>query len=145
MGDPLRVLVTGGAGFIGSHVVDRLLAAGHRPTIFDLRPSPYHDRHCVPAVTGDLADLEKLEKAMAAQDVVIHLAATADVGEVEAAPLDAETRNARGTAHVLEAARRTGVKRVVYASTIWVYSDTREPVVDECAALCPPAHFYTAT
>jgi UDP-glucose 4-epimerase len=145
MGDPLRVLVTGGAGFIGSHVVDRLLAAGHRPTIFDLRESPYHDRRTVPAVTGDLADLDRLEKAMADQDVVIHLAAAADVGEVEAAPLDAETRNARGTAHVLEAARRTQVRRVVYASTIWVYSDTSEPLVDECMALCPPAHFYTAT
>jgi UDP-glucose 4-epimerase len=145
MSDPLRVLVTGGAGFIGSHVVDRLLAAGHCPTIFDLRPSPYHDRRRVPAVTGDLADIDKLEKAMAGKDAVIHLAAAADVGEVEAAPLDAETRNARGTAHVLEAARRTDVKRVVYASTIWVYSDTAQPVVDEGAALWPPAHFYTAT
>jgi UDP-glucose 4-epimerase len=145
MGDPLRVLVTGGAGFIGSHVVDRLLAAGHRPTIFDLRPSPYHDRRAVPAVTGDLADMDRLEKAMRGHDIVIHLAAAADVGEVEKAPLEAEDRNARGTAHVLEAARRTDVKRVVYASTIWVYSDVREPVVDEEVALRPPAHLYTAT
>jgi UDP-glucose 4-epimerase len=145
MRDPLRVLVTGGAGFIGSHVVDRLLASGHRPTIFDLRPSAYHDRRRVPAVTGDLADLDRLKRAMAGHDVVIHLAAAADVADVEAAPLDAEARNARGTAHVLEAARRQGVKRVIYASTVWVYSDTREPIVDEGVPLCPPAHFYTAT
>jgi UDP-glucose 4-epimerase len=145
MSDPLRVLVTGGAGFIGSHVVDRLLAAGHRPTIYDLRPSPYHDRRAVGAVTGDLADLDRLERAMRDHDVVIHLAAAADVGEVEAAPVQAEERNARGTAHVLEAARRTQVKRVIYASTIWVYSDVQAAEVDEEVALRPPAHFYTAT
>src|SRR5919205_345551 len=91
------------------------------------------------------AELDRLERAMRDHDVVIHLAAAADVGEVEAAPLDAEERNARGTAHVLEAARRTEVKRVIYASTIWVYSDVRAPEVDEEAALRPPAHFYTAT
>ncbi|HEY7077385.1 MAG TPA: NAD-dependent epimerase/dehydratase family protein [Solirubrobacteraceae bacterium] len=141
----MRVLVTGGAGFIGSHVVDRLLAAGHRPSIFDLRSSPYHDRRRVPAVAGDLSDLDRLTKAMDGCDVVIHLAAAADVGEVEKAPLEAEARNARGTAHVLEAARRAEVKRVVYASTIWVYSDAGEPMVDESVALRPPAHFYTAT
>jgi UDP-glucose 4-epimerase len=141
----MRVLVTGGAGFIGSHVVDRLLAAGHRPTIFDRRESPYHERRAVPTVTGDLCDLDRLTKAMEGCEVVIHLAAAADVGEVEKAPLEAETCNARGTAQVLEAARRAEVKRVVYASTIWVYSDAGEPVVDESIALRPPAHFYTAT
>ena len=60
----MRVLVTGGAGFIGSHVVDRLLAAGHSPTIFDLRASPYHDRHAVPTVTGDLCDLDRLTESV---------------------------------------------------------------------------------
>src|SRR5690242_4705784 len=141
----MRVLVTGGAGFIGSHVVDRLLAAGHHPTIFDLRASPYHDRRTAPTVIGDLCDLDKLTKAIAGSDAVIHLAAAAVDGEDEEATREAETCNARGTAQVLEAARRAEVKRVVYASTIWVYSDAGEPVVDESIALRPPAHFYTAT
>jgi UDP-glucose 4-epimerase len=145
MGGTMRVLVTGGAGFIGSHVVDRLLAAGHRPVVFDLRPSSYHDVHQVDAVVGDIGDLDALSRAMTCCDAVIHLAAAADVNEVEAAPLDAEQRNAGGTARVLEAARRTGVARVIYASTIWVYSDTPAALLEESVPLAPPAHLYTAT
>ena len=60
-------------------------------------------------------------------------------------PVEAERRNARGTLHVLEAARRAGVGRVVYASTIWVYSDTPAERHDESLPLHPPAHLYTAT
>ena len=141
----LDVLVTGGAGFIGSHVVDRLLAAGHRPQIFDLRRSPYHDRASVPAVRGDVGDLARLCRAMQGCNIVVHLAAAADVARVEAAPRKAEERNARGTLNVLEAARRVGVARVIYASTIWVYSDTEASVLDESLPLQPPAHLYTAT
>jgi UDP-glucose 4-epimerase len=140
----LDVLVTGGAGFIGSHVVDRLLSAGHRPRIFDLRDSAYHGSD-VPSVRGDVRDLEALQRAMRGCDAVIHLAAAADVAQVETAPAEAEERNARGTLHVLEAARRCGVGRVVYASTIWVYSDTAGEILQESMALRSPAHLYTAT
>jgi UDP-glucose 4-epimerase len=141
----MTVLVTGGSGFIGSHVVDRLLAAGHRPRIFDARPSPYHAREAVPVVRGDLGDLDALESAMAGCDAVIHLAASADVNEVRAEPVEAEQRNARGTLHVLEAARRRELRRVVYASTIWVYSDTPAECHEEHLPLQAPAHLYTAT
>src|SRR3954468_1156578 len=120
----LDVLVTGGAGFIGSHVVDSLLASGHRPRIFDLVRSPYHLASTVPAVRGDVRDLARVRRAMRGCEAVIHLAAAADVAEVAGRPAEAEERNARGTLNVLEAARRAGVTRVVYASTIWVYSDT---------------------
>jgi UDP-glucose 4-epimerase len=137
------VLVTGGSGFIGSHVVDRLLAAGARPRIYDLRPSPWHDD--VETVVGDLADLSRLSKAMKGCSAVIHLAASADVNEVLAEPVEAERRNARGTLQVLEAVRKTGVPRIVYASTIWAYSDTPAECHDESLALHPPAHLYTAT
>ena len=140
----MRVLVTGGAGFVGSHVVDRLLAVGHRPVIFDLRRSPYHDGG-VESVRGDLGDLAALTRAMDGCDAAIHLAAAADVDAVEAEPLGAERSNAHGTAHVLEAARRGGTPRVIYASTIWVYSDTPAPVHEEDAPLAAPAHLYTAT
>jgi UDP-glucose 4-epimerase len=139
------VLVTGGSGFIGSHVVDRLLAAGHRPRIYDLRPSPYHDVAEVPTVLGDLCDLSRLCEAMEGCDAVMHLAASADVNEVLADPVEAERRNARGTLQVLEAARLSAVKRVIYASTIWAYSDTPAECHDESLPLHPPAHLYTAT
>jgi UDP-glucose 4-epimerase len=137
------VLVTGGSGFIGSHVVDALLADGRAPVIFDVRPSPHHPD--VPAVVADLDDLERVCAAMRGCSAVIHLAASADVNEVQADPIEAERRNARGTAHVLEAARGAGVGRVVYASTIWAYSDTPAESHVESLPLHPPAHFYTAT
>jgi UDP-glucose 4-epimerase len=137
--------VTGGAGFIGSHVVDALLAAGERPRVFDLRPSPYPEQAGVETVIGDLDDLPALTRAMAGCRAVMHLAAAADVGEVTADPVTAEQRNARGTLHVLQAARDAQVERVIYASTIWVYSDVVADEVDEDTPLRHPAHLYTAT
>jgi UDP-glucose 4-epimerase len=140
----MRVLVTGGAGFIGSHVVDRLLAAGMTPRIFDVRPSAYHEPGDVDAVLGDLLDPEALRAAMRGCDAVLHLAAAADVDDVARRPADAEAVNARGTLNVLEAARRAGVARVVYASTIWVYGSATG-TVDEDHAVQLPDHLYTAT
>ena len=140
---PESVLVTGGSGFIGSHVVDRLLETGWGVRIYDLRPSPWHPD--ADTVVGDVGDLDRLCAAMHGCIAVIHLAAAADVNEVFADPVEAERRNARGTLHVLEAARRAGVPRVVYASTIWAYSDTPAELHDESLPLCAPAHLYTAT
>jgi UDP-glucose 4-epimerase len=141
----VRVLVTGGSGFIGSHVVDRLLAHGHQPVIYDLRPSPWHQSGTVDTVLGSITDREALERALHSCDAVAHLAAVADVNDVHAEPEDAERVNARGTVAVLEAARRAGVKRIIYASTIWVYSDCVPDAVDEDTLLPAPSHLYTST
>jgi UDP-glucose 4-epimerase len=141
----MRVLVTGGAGFIGSHVVDKLRARGHQPVIYDQRPSPWHTDDEVETVIGSITDREALERALEGCDAVAHLAAMADVNDVHRDPEDAEQVNSRGTAAVLEAARRAGVKRVAYASTIWVYSDCDPDVVDEDTLLAPPSHLYTST
>jgi UDP-glucose 4-epimerase len=141
----MRVLVTGGSGFIGSHVVDKLKARGHEPVIYDLRPSPWHERGAVDTRLGSITDREALERALHSCDAVAHLAAVADVNDVHASPEDAERVNARGTVAVLEAARRAGVKRLVYASTIWVYSDSQDEAVDEDTLLPAPSHLYTST
>jgi UDP-glucose 4-epimerase len=149
----MRVLVTGGSGFIGSHVVDKLRLSGHEPVIYDLRPSPWHipdpahprPTASVETVLGSITDREALERALHSCDAVAHLAAVADVNDVHAEPEDAERVNARGTVAVLEAARRAGVKRIVYASTIWVYSDCEGEVVDEDTLLPAPSHLYTST
>lgn len=139
----MRVLVTGAAGFIGSHVVDQLIAHGVTPRIFDQRRSVYHSD--VEHQIGSLLDLETLRIAMTGVEAVMHLAAVADVKDVFEDPVYAENVNTRGTLHVLEAARRAKVKRVIYGSTTWVYSDCAETNVSEDSMIPPPRHVYTAT
>ena len=138
------VLVTGGSGFIGSHVVDKLADAGFEPRIYDLQPSPHHEPGSVDTVVGDLFDHEALCAAMEDCEAVVHLAAYADVGIVAKEPVEAEACNSRGTLAVLEAARATGT-RVVYGSTIWVYGASGDGLIDEDAPLGLPDHLYTAS
>src|SRR4051794_1800102 len=160
----MRVLVTGGAGFIGSHVVDRLSPPGGPPRVLgkgpaplaaggagglgggrrvgDRRPSPWHDG--VETVIGDVLSVEDVRRALRDCDAVCHLAAAADVGEVIQAPAESTELNAMGTVAVLEAARLAGVKRVVYASTVWVYSAVAADEVNEETLLPCPDHVYTA-
>lgn len=140
----MRVLVTGGSGFIGSHVVDQLLTREHEPVILDTRPSSHH--HWVTAVVGDLTHPETVLGAARDVDAIVHLAAVADVNDVFADPVRAGAVNVHGTHLVLEAARHENIGRVVYASTVWVYGNA--PVngdIDEDAPLAHPSHLYTAT
>ncbi len=139
----MRVLVTGGAGFIGSHVVDRLMAHGIIPLIFDQQRSAFHSD--VEHFIGSILDVEALRVAMTGVHACIHLAAVADVKDVLEDPIYAETVNTRGTICVLEASRRCKVKRVIYGSTTWVYSDCPEVQVDEETPIPSPSHLYTAT
>src|SRR5947207_11570931 len=100
----MRILVTGGAGFIGSHVVDKLRDRGHTPRILDMCVPSHHSASDVEAFLGDITDLDDVERALAGCDAVIHLAAVADVGMVDKDPAGAESINSRGTLNVLEAA-----------------------------------------
>ncbi|MFC1807219.1 NAD-dependent epimerase/dehydratase family protein [Candidatus Omnitrophota bacterium] len=139
----MKVLVTGGSGFIGSHVVDKLINKGVDVRVFDgIRPTFRDD---VEFYQGSLLDLNDLGFAMNGVDAVMHLAAVADVKDVFNEPHYAESINVRGTINVLEAARRSGVNRIVYGSTTWVYSEAAVDEVDETTPLRAPSHLYTAT
>ena len=140
----MTVLVTGGAGFIGSHVVDALRARGHEPRIFDLVRSPYVNGE-IESVRGDLLDRDALDAAVRGCDAVVHLAAVADVNAVAADPGRADLVNVQGTRAALEAAHANGIRRFVYASTVWVYGGLNGHLVDEDTPLVLPSHFYTAT
>lgn len=142
----MRVLVTGAAGFIGSHVLDRLAAHGHEPVAFDLVPSPHHEPNVFATVIGDLTDRAATGRAVRGCDAIIHLAAVADVNDVVADPVRADRVNVHGTQMLLEAARREGIGRVVYGSTVWVYAGVQAGAeVDEDTPLRLPSHLYTAT
>ncbi|MFN2629094.1 MAG: NAD-dependent epimerase/dehydratase family protein [Gaiellaceae bacterium] len=142
----MKILVTGGAGFIGSHVVDRLVAQGHRARVFDLAYAKYGRRSEADHVLGDLLDLEVVRGAVRDCDAVVHLAAVSDVGIVADEPQRAERVNSGGTSVLLEAMRLEGIARIVYASTTWVYGDGPQcDPLDEDAPLPLPGHLYTAT
>nr|WP_315463270.1 NAD-dependent epimerase/dehydratase family protein [uncultured Rhodoferax sp.] len=140
----MKVLVTGGSGFVGSHIVDKFRDQGAQVCVFDLcEPT---NRKDVDFVQGSVLDLDTLTKVASGVDYIIHTAAVADVKDVLADPVKADAVNVRGTVHVLEAARHSKqVKRVVFSSTTWVYSDAIPSEVTEETALGAPSHFYTAT
>jgi UDP-glucose 4-epimerase len=123
-------LVTGGAGFIGSHITDRLLADGHQVRILDNfstgKRENIPESSDVEVVEGDVGNYETVRAAIEGVDIVYHEAAIASVPETVGNPLASERINYRGTLNVLEAARHAGVKRVIFACSAAVYGDLPE-------------------
>jgi UDP-glucose 4-epimerase len=117
----MQVTVFGGSGFLGSHICDKLSDAGHRVTIFDLSPSPWARPDQIP-VTGDILDEKAVEQAVAGAEAVYNFAGIADIGEADSRPLDTVRCNILGNAVILEACRKAGTRRFVFASSLYVYS-----------------------
>jgi len=126
----MHAFITGGAGFIGSNLVDRLLAAGHTVTAYDnfstgqlrfLEAAVQHPAFRL--VEGDLMDLPRLTEAIAGHDVVFHLAANADVRFGTQHPRKDLEQNTIATFNVLEAMRANGVRRVAFSSTGSIYGE----------------------
>src|SRR3989338_9511165 len=124
----LRCLVTGGAGFIGSHLVDRLLGGGHEVIVLD-NFSTGHRQNLLqqgsrPGLTiheGDVALLKAIQPLFEGVDWVFHLAALADIVPSIVRPLEYYRSNLDGTVVVLEASRQAGVKRFIYAASSYSY------------------------
>jgi UDP-glucose 4-epimerase len=114
-------VVTGGAGFLGSHLADELACRGHAVTVYDRKPSaslPPDQKQ----VTGGLEDFDLLCRTIAGADYVYHYAALSDLNAARDKPRETVQVNVAGTVNVLEAARLAKVKRIIFASTIYVYS-----------------------
>jgi len=140
-----RCFLTGGAGFIGSHLADRLLAEGKAVTVYDNLSSGRRERieHNIgqPRFTfieADLLDVPKLKEAMAGHDLVIHLGANTDIpGGNQDVRLDLENCTI-ATHNVLEAMRATSIRRLLFASSAAVYGEAREiPTPEHIGPLLP--------
>ncbi len=157
-----KILVTGGAGFIGSHLVERLLARGDMVTAldnFDSFYDPAIKRSNIKAagqgagsrryvlVEGDIRDAAAVETVFSRGgfDAVVHLAARAGVRPSIEDPVLYEDVNLKGTAHLLEACRRHGVRRFLFGSSSSVYGDTTPAPFHEDARVDRPVSPYAAT
>lgn len=116
-----KVLVIGGAGFMGSHTADELSKRGYSVYIYDHVQSPWL-RADQEMIVGDFNDLSKLQKAMEDVTYVYHFAGIADIGESRRKPNQTIEANVMGLSRVLEIAVKSSVKRFVFASTMYVYS-----------------------
>ena len=140
-----KVLVTGGAGFIGSHLCEALLARGAEVSVFTRYSSrgvagalddlPKPAREALRITMGDLKDPSAVDAAIQGQEVVFHLAAHIGIPYSYVHPLDVMQTNAIGTAHVLEACRRHGVAKLVAFSTSEVYGSALYAPIDEAHPL----------
>lgn len=143
-----KVVVTGGSGFIGSHVVDAMVDAGHEVTVIDHRVRPY--RNDIAYEDIDLLDLSSVLAATRGAEHVFHLAAVSNVNYALKFPVYTTALNVMGTANVLEAARVNGAKRMYLASTVWVYNGAPNghgEAIDESVPfhLNGAGHIYTST
>ena len=141
----MKIAVTGGSGFIGSHVVDHCKAAGHDVVVIDHRVKPHCDDVAFEDV--DLTDFASVLSATKGCGAIFHLAAVSNVNYAFEHPVYTVDLNILSTAKVLEAARVNGVKRVVFASTVWVYSGATEEQVDEDTpfSISGAGHIYTSS
>lgn len=120
---PETVTVFGASGFLGSHVAEALSNAGYKVRIFDHSPSPYL-RPDQEMIVGDMMDLNQVTEAAQGASVVYNFAAIADIDEAHNKPIETATVNVLGNMHALEAARLAGVRRFVFASSVYVYSES---------------------
>lgn len=123
MKDKLVAVVFGGSGFLGSHVADALSDAGHDVRIFDIRESEYL-RPDQAMIVGDVLDETAVRDAIRGADVIYNFAGIADIDEASQRPIDTVRFNVLGNVILLEAARVEGVRRFVYASSVYIYSDS---------------------
>jgi len=118
-----KILIVGGSGFLGSHVADRLSEYGHTVVIYDIKRSPYL-RSDQEMIVGDIQDYDQINSALSGMEYVYNFACIADIKEAAERPLDTVQTNIVGHANLLEACCANNVKRYIYASTVYIYSNS---------------------
>ncbi|QDU30709.1 UDP-glucose 4-epimerase [Anatilimnocola aggregata] len=144
-----KILVTGGCGFIGSHLVDALVKRGDQVRVLDLPDSDKREnlganRHRVQLFVGDVADLQIVKQAVDGVDIVFHQAALASVPRSVEDPLATHSACVTGTLVVLHAAQQAGVKRVVYAASSSAYGNQPTPLKKETDLPSPISPYAAA-
>lgn len=141
----MKCVVTGGSGFIGSHVVDKLIDAGHEVTVLDHRVKPHRDDVIFKDV--DITNYSSVLDATRGADYIFHLAAMSNVNHVFEKPVYSVEINIMGTVNALESARQNKCKRIFFASTVWVYTGCNGTYVNEEAPFFMPGagHIYSST
>lgn len=119
----MNIIVFGGSGFLGSHVADALTARGYSVTIYDLSPSDYL-KPGQRMIVGDILDEARVQEAVKGHTILYNFAGLADIDEASRRPIETVKYNILGNTILLDAARRAKVSRFIYASTIYVYSDS---------------------
>jgi len=142
-------LVTGGAGFIGSNLVEALVAAGHGVRVLDDFSTGFRENVApfapgVDIVAGSVASPEDCTRAVRDMDYVLHQAALPSVARSVGDPLTSHAVNATGTLNLLAAARDAGVRRVVYASSSSIYGDQALAYKHEDLPMCPRSPYAAA-
>ena len=143
----MRVLVTGGAGYIGSHAVRELLRRGHQPIVYDNFQTGHAEAVAdTPLVKGDLADIKRLRQTFQAQAIesVMHFAADCLVGESMEAPLKYVNNNVRNGLLLLEVMDHFSVKKFVFSSSAAVYGEPETIPIPEDHP-CRPTNVYGET
>jgi len=143
----MKIVVAGGSGFIGSHVVDVLLDQGYEVLIYDLE-APRFGQPCA-FIRGDTRDVDRMAQIFKNGDIVYLIAAEANVNRFFESPIFSNSITSDAAVSVLEAARRTAVARVILASTEWVYGSLpdagEENITEDTPYTQNPDHIYTSS
>lgn len=139
----MKILIVGGAGYIGSHVAREFLDQGHAVTVFDNLSSGMRENLFPEAgfIQGDILDYESLLKAMRGRDAIIHLAAFKAAGESMLKPEKYSLNNLSGTVNIVNAACEAGVKRLVFSSSAATYGEPSYIPIDEKHPTTPENYY----
>ncbi len=144
----LRIVVTGGAGFIGSHLAEKLLNLGAEVTIVDnflfgSKIEHLRGHSGLSIIEGDVRDVGVLSQALPAKDIIFHLAACVGVEETQKMPFEVLDVEINGTLNVLNSAVKSGIKKFIFGSSSEVYGDSPKPMKEE-GSLSPKSTYAVA-